>query len=463
MRNRLKSIVIAAGLLAASVSQAAAHTLADTMVLAYRNSGVLDQNRALLRAADEDVAQAVASLRPILSWTGTAAYQYREVTQQIAGGSSTTIVQEGASATLELTASMTLYDFGRTQYAIDAAKENVLATRQALIGAEQNILLQAVQAHLGVQRASESLALRQSNIRVVTRELRAVEDRFELGEVTRTDIDAAKARVALARSQLVAAQGDLAQAREAYRAVTGEFPNSLTPAGPAAVTRNLADAKSYAARYHPSAVQQRHAVAAAELNVLRAQTAAKPTVSGQGRLGIDQDFNRGASLSVTIGGPIYQGGALSSQVRQAMARRDAARAGLYQVARGIEQQVGNAYASYQVTAQILEASGQQVRAARSAYRGLQEEAGLGSRTTLDVLGAEQRLLDAQVSQISTRIDRVLASYNVLASMGLLTATHLNLPVKQYDPTAYYRLAETAPTAGSAQGRALDRVLQSIGD
>lgn len=463
MRIRLKSIVVTLGLIAASVSPAIAHTLADTMVLAYRNSGVLDQNRALLRAADEDVAQAVASLRPIVSWAGSATYQYREVTQQLSGGNSSVRVQEGGSATLELTASMTLYDFGRTQHAIDAAKENVLATRQALIAAEQNILLQAVQAHLSVQRASESLALRESNLRVVTRELRAVEDRFDLGEVTRTDIDAAKARVALARSQLVAAQGDMARARESYRAVTGEFPRSLTAAAPAAVTRSLADAKAYAARYHPSAVQQRHAVAAAELNILRAQAATKPTLSGQTRMGIDQDFNRGASLSLSIGGPIYQGGALTSRIRQAMAQRDAQRAGLYQVARGIEQQVGDAYATYQVTAQILEASGQQVRAARSAYRGLKEEASLGSRTTLDVLGAEQRLLDAQVSQITTRIDRVLASYNVLAAMGLLTATHLNLPVQQYDPTAYYRLAEQAPMSGSAQGRALDRVLQSIGD
>lgn len=460
MTSRLKSFVIATGLMLVSGAQVAAHTLADTMTLAYRNSGVLDQNRALLRAADEDVAQAVASLRPIISWTANAGYQYREINRDTPGGS-VLVVQETTALNLELTGSLLLYDFGQTQYAINATKETVLATRQGLINAEQDVLMRAVAAHMEVRRASETLALRQSNLRLITREVRAATDRFDLGEITRTDVDFAKARLASARAQVAAAQGDAARAAEEYRAVTGQRPGSLAAAAPAAVTRNVADAKSYAVRNHPRAVQQRHNVSAAELNIKRAEAAQKPRVTLRGSLGLDGDLNSTKTIGVTVGGPIYQGGAMSSRIRQAMARRDAARAGLHQVSRAIEQQVGNAYATLQVTGQILDASSRQVRAARSAYGGLQEEAKLGARTTLDVLNAEQSLLDAQVGAITTRIDRVMASYRVLASMGLLTASHLKLPVQQYDPNLYYNRAIKAPMRNSAQGRALDRVLESI--
>lgn len=458
MAQVIRIVAMVASLVVAAAG-AQAHSLADTMVLAYRHSGVLDQNRALLRAADEDVAQAVASMRPIINWAATASYQYKEV-----GATSFTParVQEGAVVSLEMTAGLTLYDFGRGRLAVAAARENVMATRQALISAEQSILLQAVQAHLGVQRAVETLELRRSNLRLITRELRAAEDRLELGETTRTEIDSAKARQASARAQLAAAEADLASAREIYKAVTGEYPGPLRAAPPARISQSMAEAKAYALRYHPSAVQQRHTVAAAELNVQRAEAAKMPTLTLGGSIAVDEEFNRTNGVQLKFGGPLYQGGALSSQVRQAMARRDAARAGLHQVSTQIEQQVGTAYASYRVTDDILSAAARQVTAARSAYRGLQDEAGLGARTTLDILGGEQRLLDAQVGQIGARIDRVLASYNVLAATGVLTARGLNLPVQQYDPEAYYRIARQAPMAGSAQGRALDRVLESIG-
>lgn len=461
MRIGIKAALIALGLSAAPAA-AQADTLADTMTFAYRNSGVIEQNRALLRAADEDVAQAVAAMRPILNWSATAGYQYRESTVSTPTGS-TRVSQEVAGLNLELTGALTLYDFGRSEFALAAAKEQVLSTRQTLIAIEQDILLQAVQAHLGVVRAQQLLSLRQSNLRLITRELRAAEDRLELGEITRTDVDFARARLASARAQVAAAQGDLLVAQESYRAVAGRAPHRLTSPSPARIERGRDAARDYALRHHPRAIGQRHSVAAAELNIKRAETAMQPTVQMQGKLGLDHDLNQTHQLSLSIGGPLYQGGALSSQVRQAMARRDAARAGLHQLSAQLSQQVGNAYAQLAVTDQRIEASARQVRAARSAYRGLQEEASLGARTTLDVLSSEQSLLDAQVAEISARIDRVLASYNVLAAMGVLTAQNLGLPVQQYDPNAYYSLAEQAPTRSSEQGQALDRILQSIGD
>jgi len=150
-------------------------------------------------------------------------------------------------------------------------------------------------------------------------------------------------------------------------------------------------------------------------------------------------------------------------VRQFQARRDAVRAALHITRHNLEQEVGNAYSFLQVARASLQASDEQVRAATVAFRGVREEATLGARTTLDVLNAEQELLNARANVISAQADQVIASYSVLASMGLLTADHLKLPVQQYDPSAYYNLVKDAPTTLSDQGQALDRVLRAIGN
>jgi outer membrane protein len=167
------------------------------------------------------------------------------------------------------------------------------------------------------------------------------------------------------------------------------------------------------------------------------------------------------SIGLSLGGPIYNGGAISSQIRQLQANRDASRAGLHLAMIGVEQQVGNAYAALQVARASAQASDQQIDAARIAFEGVREEASLGSRTTLDVLNAEQELLDAQANRIAADVDEVIASYSVLAAMGLLTAEHLQLPVQQYDVSAYYNLVNNSPLTRSPQGEALDRVLEAL--
>jgi len=237
----------------------------------------------------------------------------------------------------------------------------------------------------------------------------------------------------------------------------------LQPASAAPVSRGIADAKSYAMRNHPNILEAQHAVTAAELNIRRAEAAMKPSVTLNGSIGIDDEFDDSASVGVTVGGPIYQGGRLSSQVRQLMASRDASRAALHVTRHNLEQQVGNAFAILEVARVSRQASEEEIRAATVAFRGVREEATLGARTTLDVLEAEQDLFDARANQISAQADEVIASYSVLSATGLLTADHLNLPVQQYDPSAYYNLVKDAPAALSKQGRALDRVLEAIGD
>lgn len=446
-----KYLAIVLGVATLSAPAAQAETLIDALTDAYNHSGLLEQNRALLRAADEDVAVALSATRPVINWSASANYSNPRppgadlVTENIA-----------------ISGQLTLYDGGANQLAVDAQKEIVLATRQSLVDVEQQVLFRAVQAYMNVRRSLEFVALRESNVRLITQELRAAEDRFEVGEVTRTDVSLAEARLAAARSLLASAQGSLAQSVEEFRAAVGRAPNQPAPASAAPVSRTVGDAKAYAVRNHPNILEVRHSVAAAELNIMRAEAATRPTVTIGGQIAVDGDFNDSRSFNLTASGPIYAGGRIAAQKRQLIARRDATRAGLHLTRHNLEQQVGNAYANLAVARASRQASDEQTRAATVAFRGVREEASLGSRTTLDVLNAEQELFDARTNTISAQADEVIASYSVLLSMGLLTADHLRLPVQQYDPTEYYNLVKDAPAGLSAQGRALDRVLEAIG-
>lgn len=444
---------LATGLTMAFAAPAAmAASLADTLTSAYEASGLLEQNRALLRAADEDVAQAVAALAPIITWSaGLSMSDPRPIDGDL------------LVSNARIAAELTVYDGGANQLAIETQKEIVLATRQELVAVEQEVLLRAIRAHLNIRRNYEFVQLRQNNVRLITQELRAARDRFEVGEVTRTDVSLAEARLASAQSQLAAAQGDLEQAIEEYRAAVGQAPGNLAEVSPANIGYTLEEAKAFAVRNHPSMRAAQRNVAAAELSIKRAEAALGPTVSFSGSVSLDDDFNSSEQIGLSVGGPISQGGRLASTIRQAMARRDAQRAGLHVTRMQIEQQVGNAFALLSVARASREASDGQIRAARVAFQGVREEATLGARTTLDVLNAEQELLDARANSISAQVDEVIASYQVLAALGLLTAEHLDLPVQSYDPTAYYNVVDDAPLGLSDRGRALDRVLRSIGD
>ncbi len=433
---------------------ARAETLTDALVSAYKHSGLLEQNRALLRAADEDVAIAVSGLRPVIGYAIQAGWT----------GSTPARPTDGLAAGATLSASLLLFDFGRSQLGIEIAKENVLATREMLIGVEQKVLLRAVAAFLNVRSAIETVALQANNVRLITQELRAARDRYEVGEITQTDVSLAEARLAAARAAEAAAQGGLAIAREEYRAAVGRYPGSLAaPPSPPVTVRNLAEAKAQARRRHPDMLNAQRNVTIAELNVQMALAAMKPTLSGQATASVTSGGTSNGQIGVELRGPIYQGGKLSALYRKAMAQRDATRSGLHVVGLGLDQNVGNAWAQLAIAAASLEATDRQIRATRVALRGTREEASLGARTTLDVLNAEQSLLEAQDAEISARSDQYLAVYSLLSAMGLLTAEHLKLGIATYDPAAYYNAVKSAPiTQVSPQGERLDKVLKALG-
>ncbi len=453
--TRLRSLLAAAATgiaLLVNTAAAQAETLTDALVSAYIHSNLLTQNRALLRAADEDVAQAVAALRPVIEWAAQATYNQPRP------------VSDNYSAAMSLSAQMSIYDFGRGQAAIDAAKESVLATRQALLQVEQNVLLTAVQAYMEVIRAARFVDLRRNNVRLITSELQASRERFEVGEVTRTDVSIAEARLAAARSALAAAEGDYNLAREAYKAATGKYPQDLVrPTVPPVTAKSVDEARAIAVRNHPLIAQRQREVTVAELNIARARANLRPNLTGGANANVDRRGNTNLSANVTLGQTLYAGGALSSALRQAMALAEAERAELLQAVLIVQQDVANAWSALAVAIASTDAGQRQVRASTVAYEGVREEAKLGARTTLDVLNAEQELLDARAALIQAEIQQFVAVYTLLARMGLLTVEHLNLGIVTYDPAAYYNAVDDAPLRHvSPQGEKLDRVLKSIG-
>ncbi|MDS9466697.1 TolC family outer membrane protein [Paracoccus sp. MBLB3053] len=455
----LRQPVIALLLAGAVALPAKAETLADAMVAAYRHSALLEQNRAVLRAADEDAAIALSALRPIIQWVADYTYQ------NIEGF-------DANSASLSLQAQMTLYDWGRSAIAIDIAKESVLATRAALVGVEQDVLLGAVQAYLDVRSATEQVELQNNSVRVIGEERRAAADRFEVGEITQTDVSQADAALAEANASLATAEGDLAIARENYRAATGRAPGQLAPPPPSPkLPASLPSAREIAQRTHPLIQQAKREAAASELGVAAAAAERNPELTGSAGLstsrsksissgGVSSTTDVG-SLSLSMSQTIYSGGRLPARHRQAMAQRDAARSSLLNVARQVDQAVGTAWAGIDVARAQIRSIDRQIVAARQAYNGVREEATLGARTTLDVLDAEQVVLEASANKITAEANLQLAHYQLLSAMGLLTVENLKLGIPTYDPSAYYNAVRDAPFT-SRQGQSLDRVLRAIG-
>ncbi len=450
--------LMVAGALAIAPVAGLAETLRDTLRSAYQHSGLLDQNRALLRAADEDVAQAVATLRPVVRWVAQAQVRHNLDGSVNGFGDSTS-----RTASASVSAEWLLYDFGRTDLRVNALKETVLATRAQLVGIEQNVLLSAAAAFFSYRRAVDSESLRRNNVDLIQEQLRAARDRFEVGEVTRTDVALAEARLASARSLLAQASGARVQAAAEFQRAVGREPGRLrAPSGLPRLPRTVDAAVAQARRNHPDLISIQHQINAAELGIQQAELARMPTVS----LNSSATLNNSTSgiigqVGVTASGQIYSGGAIDSQVRQAVARRDATRAGLHTTRHIVDQTVKNAFVALSVARASIDAGDRQIRASTVAFRGVREEASLGARTTLDVLDAEQELLDARTARISAGIDEQFAAYQILAATGQMTATALDLGVKTYDPAEYYNLVSQAPRASSAQGQALDRVLQSI--
>jgi len=449
-RARLATAAAALAIAAASAGPISAETIRNAFAAAYRNSHLLDQNRALVRVRDEDVVRASAALRPILNFIASANYR------------DPTTLTDSFTTTLSLTLDLLVYDFGASRARIEAAKETVLAVREQLRGIENQVLLDAATAYLNLRRDMQRVEVSESNVRLIMQELRAAKDRFEVGEVTRTDVSQAEARLAQARSNLAAARGQFEISRAVYEAAIGHKPGTVSlPASLPALPKSLADAKARARAHSPSIGAVQHNVRANELLLAAAEAGRKPQVALGAQLAHNSSSGDSTSIGLQMTMPIYQGGQLSSAIRQARANVEGARAQLLQAAVTSDQSVANAWANLRIARAQVEASDRQIEAARLAFEGVREEAALGARTTLDVLNAEQDLLDARLARINAESQAYQAAYALLAAMGTLTAKDLGLPVEIYDPASNYR-AVTGTAVQSTRGARLDRVMKRAG-
>ncbi|SDW59321.1 outer membrane protein [Ruegeria halocynthiae] len=460
----VKGLALAAGIALSAVpgKPVWADNLTDAFIGAYNTSGLLEQNRALLRAADEDVAIALSALRPIINWTVRVSRNYTRTNT-----SSVLTTREPSTFFSGLTLSQLIYDGGASILGKQSAQETVLATRQSLIDIEQQVLIRAANAYLGVLLQEETVAIRQNNVEVSAEELRASQDRFEVGEVTRTDVALSEAQLASSQADLAVARGNLSIAQAEYVNAVGKAPGRTAgqPKLPN-LPRLENDAVNLAQRNHPAILSAQHQVRALDLVVQQQRANLGPNVSLNADAGVTEsydndDYTNDATVSLNFNQPIYSGGGLAAAVRRAMATRDASRANLLNVQKNITQGVADRYAAFQAATASLRASTERVRASQVAFDGIREEATLGARTTLDVLNAQQDLLDAQLAEVASRTERSRAAYELLQAQGLLTAERMGLAVQIYDPTLYYNLVKKAPAKVSKQSRDLDRVLKAL--
>ena len=433
-----------------SLSANAKDTLTGAMVSAYNTSGLLQQNRAVLRAADEDVATAASQLAPVISWASSVDHSGSDFSAY------------DTSASVSLSADYTLYDGGKSSLGLEAAKFSVLATRSKLVSIEQNVLFEAVTAYFGVIRETENVSLRENNLSVIREELKAANDRFEVGEITKTDVALAEARLAASNSALAVAKGSYEKAVASYISSIGAKPNSLEyPNFVPEVPNSLESAIAIALTEHPSIDELKNLIKVSEINSKIADLSTGFTISLESSVSLDEEGETSGSFGVKASGPIFSGGKLYSSSRKKIALKEQVLARLYSSKISIEQNVTNAFSSLQVAQAAKSAAEEQIRATEVALKGVKEEAILGARTTLDVLNAEKDLLDARVQLISAKVDENLSLYRLLLQIGRLTADYLSLPVRQYDVKKYYDLVKNSPASKTKSGRELDNLLKSL--
>lgn len=439
-------MLFGAASLGLSAAPAAAQTLQQALAAAYANNPSLLAGRAQLRATDENVPQALAGWRPTVTMSGSASYT--DATARSPSGTGRGSVYNDVSRdgmSLAGTVTQPLYRGGRTVASTRRAENQVLAQRARLLATEQQVLQDSVTAYSNVIRDEELLRLRTNNVQVLTRQLQATNERFRVGEITRTDVAQAESRLAGARADRAQAEGNLQTSRAVFQRVIGVVPARLAPPQPLAPpTRTAQDAVERAGLNNPTVVAALFDEAAARDFIDVQFGALLPQANLQAQIfRNDNPQTRGTRLTgsqvtATLTVPLYQGGAEHALVRQARQQAQQARAAIEDARLQARQQAQAAWETLAAARAQVDSVRSQIRAAEIALDGVQREAVVGSRTTLDVLNAEQELLSARVSLVQALANVVTASYSLAGSVGRLNTRDLNLPVQAYDMEAYYR-------------------------
>lgn len=423
-------------------ASATAQTVVDALSQAYLTNPTLAAQRASTRASDEAVAQANSQWKPSLSMSTGVTTAYT---------SNGTATMSTASPTITLSLNQPLYRGGRIEAGIDQAEANVLAARARLRTTEGQVLASVVDAYMGVLRDQAVLQLNINSEQVMQTELRASRNRFQLGAATSTDVATAESRLSAASATRIQAEGSFRISLTTYERIVGVAPTSMSTPEPLTMLPNsLEETIQIALNESPAVLVAFYAEHTAQASLRSANGARLPTVSmsaSTSRRAPDwpdwAPFTLASSVGVSVSVPLYQSGGEFSSIRSAQENLSASRLQLEDARRTARSTVTQSWQSLATArAQILSRS-DQVRASESALRGFRQEYEVGARTLLEVLNAEQDLLNARVQLVTSRRDEVVASYGLLAAMGRLTASTLALPVPVYNPAVNYERVANA--------------------
>ena len=413
----------------------AGQTLEDALVAAYLTNPNLEAQRAALRATDELVPQALDGWRPTLGVDSGVAYN--DIDSSIGGDNFT-------STSNSLTLDQELYSGGETVANTERAERLVRLERARLQAIEQDVLLDAVTVYTNLLAAQAVLDFAIQNESRLTRQLQATRDRFEVGEVTRTDVAQAEARLSGATADRVQAEGALSVAEADYRRVINQEPGTLVVPQPlGALPANELEAQQLSEVANPNIVAAQFDLAAARSEVDVARSALLPRLSVRGELTYTDDptatleWRRDAIVGANLRVPLYQGGGEYARVRQTKQTVRQRQNDLEAAFRAVRNEVTNSWESLVTATTRIDSIAAQVRASEIAVEGSRQEALVGQRTTLDVLDQENDLFQAQVDLVQARRDQIVASYRLKAAIGELTVVGIGLPVEPYESEAYY--------------------------
>ena len=441
-RGVFYSVASILSLLSVGDPQAAAQTLTQALAEAYNTNPALLAQRALLRATDESVPQALSGWRPTVSFTGQLGGARSSFAQAPLKTQYTTYYNN----LLNLQVTQPVYSGGRTLAQTRQAMNTVESTRAQTLAIETSVFQAVAMAYLDVVRDQALLEVDRNNVQVLRKQLEATQDRFRVGEVTRTDVAQAESSLAQAIGTETGAEGTLATSRAEYIRVVGRPPGVLLlPRERPALPATREEAQSLAANNNFNVISANFAELAARDNIDVVKSQLLPQISLVGSL------NRNRGPSVTLSGAVertaavqaqmtwslYEGGALYSQTRQAEQTVGQRLSQVDDARRAAVQTATNAWETLKAARASIASFAAAVRAAQIALEGIQQQALVGTATTLDVLIQNQQLLTTQQQLITAEHDAALAEFNLAAATGRLIASDLHLPVQLYDMERHF--------------------------
>jgi outer membrane protein len=429
------------------LTPALADTIEAALVRAYQNNPQLNAQRAAVRSTDENVPQALSGYRPRVAITGSAGYQYTDLLSSSGpGGGSAKLQGPQVPRAVGATITQTLFNGQQTANRTRAAEGQVSSAREGLRVLEQTVLLAAATIYMDYLRDAAIVEVQRSNVRVLEQTLKQTRDRFNVGEVTRTDVAQSEAQLAAGRTQQLTAESNLTTTRSNFRRIIGNEPEQLAPGSPVDrfLPPTLSGAVDLGLTENPNVTAAMFGIDVSYLQVKVNEGALFPTVTLQASvqqayeqtIAVARQFSTSAVAELSV--PVYQGGAEYSLIRQSKETLAQQRLNLEQVRDQTRASVVQAWGQLLAGRAQVASAQSQVSASEIALNGVREEAKAGQRTTLDVLNAQQALVNARVALVTAQHDRVVASYAVLTAVGRLSPQVLNLATTVYDPSVHYQ-------------------------